>query len=227
MPAGPVMRPGTEAWHGGPSTWALGCVGGGIQGLPPTGPLSHRGRWGEEDPDPLTQWLWWLLAGIHSCQLCSSERCRVGREWNRYRRAATSLSQNPHRNLPSQQQKQLPSWFYSSFDTLICVKWSADPSHVCLVSADTSLGPTFGTWPDRITQHKRVSGEQLWLGFPNICEHCEHLSAFVGWWVKVTRLCGQKHNPPSCDASNSLVWSNWQKKMANAWLVSCAKGKCK
>lgn len=29
MPAGPVMRPGAEAWHGGPSTWALGCVGGG------------------------------------------------------------------------------------------------------------------------------------------------------------------------------------------------------
>ena len=38
----------------------------------------------------------------------------------------------------------------------------------------------FVTWPDRIIQHNRVSGEKLWLGFPKVGEHCEHLSAVVG-----------------------------------------------
>lgn len=51
---------------------------------------------GEEDSDPVMQWLWWLLAWIHpvTCQQCSLERGRVGREWKRYGQAVTSASKN-------------------------------------------------------------------------------------------------------------------------------------
>lgn len=66
MPAGPVMRPGAEAWHGGPSTWALWVVAGRwVRGLPPTEQAAHSTRWGgssgqagaREDPDPVKHWL--------------------------------------------------------------------------------------------------------------------------------------------------------------------------
>lgn len=58
MPAGPVMRPGAEAWHGGPSTWAVGCVGGGCGvGAGIAAHQAAHSTWRqEEDPDPVMQW---------------------------------------------------------------------------------------------------------------------------------------------------------------------------
>lgn len=58
MPAGPVMRPGAEAWHGGSSTWALGCVGGwGLRvgaGIDAHRPVAAHLTWrAEEGPDQL------------------------------------------------------------------------------------------------------------------------------------------------------------------------------
>lgn len=69
----------------------------------------------------------------------------------------------PHRNLPSQQQRSFP-WVlfilsYDESDLLI------HPVYVrCRRKSRRSSA--FVTWPDRITQHKCVSGERLWLGFP-------------------------------------------------------------
>lgn len=128
MPAGPVMRPGAEAWHGGLSTWAMGCGRGVGHSLSTV----RRGRSWSSYAEALKASGWDPL----HVQWCSSG-CAG---WADSERDTDSyqIVPKPRRNLPLQQQSS-STGFYSSFDSR--VKGSTDPPRLCLVSADALLHP--------------------------------------------------------------------------------------
>ncbi len=165
MPAGPVMRPGAEAWHGGPSTWALGLcdIGGGggwVQGLPPTRTLTQHG--GER------KILIQLCSGCDGFWLGSTPRLAsdAAQDGQGGPESERDADRQPPACPKTSREFAAPLGFlftlrYDEWCKAIC------RSFPCMSGAGGRVAAsTFVTWPDRITQHKRVSGGRLWLGFP-------------------------------------------------------------
>lgn len=149
-----------------------------------------------------------------SCQWCSSEWAGWAREWKRYRWTATSLSQNPHRNLPSQQQSSSPG-FYSSFRTPCGVKRSADVRCVRLVSADALLHPPLLLGQIEL---QNISMSQVIIFAWDSQRLASTVSIFLLLWGDEQRWRGSAGfvgraasdqpdiNSPCYHANNSLIW---------------------